>query len=292
MDIAKKMEYAYQIFGSSGFMGIFPEGTFENPEQTTLFLGKNYKPVAGRDKVRDSDGNLKIYSDVLLAYPLDHSRQNEIIIPACFEDHKVQMVGVGPVGLEVAVQLVKIGLKNLTVYDPTLVLEEDLAVSGIRVVDPNRSRVETACEIIRMQTLRVPQIFSRYPKIEDMLGNVVINTSSDIDVRRDLWKLVRGNPKVELFIDVQVNGYNGRLFIVDPHDEGLYSEELSQADQVNGEIIWVNTLFACFVVGAFQRFVRNPRFYFNKMYVMDMENFYYGSNQTFSRISQFNEGIS
>lgn len=317
--LKNEMKYAYQLLGNKSFMGVFKKGAFKDvalldPTSSILYLGKPgdlFQPVLGRDKIRDTDGGLKILvsmddlqnldvnvpakkeivkagiltavapepSSVLLAYQLDHSRQNNIIIPSAFDNYEVQLVGVGPVGLEIAVQLVKMGLKKLSIYDPREFSEKDPAVCFARILDPHRSMATAAAEIMGDQTLRSVSLNYRWPLAEDIVGNVVINTSSDIETRRNLWALIKENKKVGVLIDAQVSGVTGKVFVIDPRDPEsveLYEDDMANFVPSNDAIIYTVLTIAGFAAGAFQRYVSTPgeNCCLDRLYIIDMNVIY------------------
>lgn len=256
--LQSKMKYAYQTKNRDAFVGAFEKGVLDESKGDTLFLGKPstregdgyYRPVVGRDLIRDSEGKLEIlkdYKDIaiveevlreeetvdvvlseekLTANSLSYVKQEEIFLPETFEGYDIKLCGIGDIGLEIAIALMKMGCEKLDVYDSLLVKRSELAVSQYRCFDSRRPRVDAAYEIIADQTMKG---IVRHGLIEEVgETHVVINTNREIAERRRIWKLAK---KAGIFIDVQVEGEVGYLYCINPADAEsvkLYEGELME----------------------------------------------------------------
>lgn len=263
--------------------------------------GDGFNPVIGRDEVRNPEPpyNLIPFTDesqldpsynenafrayrekkkirtgvkvrvkpsdqVLVVYDLNRTRQASILEPSTFDGWNIQLNGIGPIGLEVSRQLVKVGVKNLSAYDSRDVDHQDPALSSFRAWDCGRQRSAAAQEVVQDQTLETSfqaycETLAVHPK---ELGHVVINTSNSLNERRRLWDLVKdGVPDIDdkavdrvgLYLDVQVRGRTGVLFCIDPanpdHRE-VYEAELSSRVHVPDAIIQVVSILASLTVEA------------------------------------------
>jgi hypothetical protein len=251
------LKYAYQIKNGNGFMGVFPVDVirkYPNLENSngTIYLGLPnalFQPLPGRDQVRDENGklttlleekNVNVFKEIkqcvqdtpmeLTVYQLDRSLQAEIIESSSFEGYYVQIIGLNPIGLEIAVLLAKMGVEHLALYDPTKVLRTDVSASRYRVTDPENSRITKAAEIIGDGTSCEIETYAKYPDGLEKLGNIVINASYDIDVRKNLWKFVKNSDGVSLYVDAQIRNDNGRTFHFSPKDKiGVEAYEMELA---------------------------------------------------------------
>lgn len=285
-----KLKFAYQLANNQAFIGVFEKHSFKSyPDydtgHNTLYLGKPsefFTPQIGRDKIRDADGNLKIIetedeissvpskkkpqgtqtkpqgsNSVLVAYPLDHSRQKDIMHPSSFDGFDVQLSGVGPIGLEIAINLHKLGLKKLKIFDPLEVPVKDLAVGPFRIYDANRARGTVAYELIADQSMQEADINLKY-LTGDSVGSIVINTLDSPDVRHAIWTAIKG--KQGLFLDVQISGQSGVIYAINPQDPvsaELFEESLSDVYNQDTTIDIVNVV-AGIATGAFRRYISSP----------------------------------
>lgn len=315
--ISQKLIHAYQLKNTRAFQGIFPKDTFEKyPDfqstNNTLYLGKRselFEPVVGRDKIRGSDNELKVLESLdelaealaskprkartpktvsvqkdtekLTVYHLDHSLQQEIITPDSFEEYEIVFNGIGPVGIEIAAALMKMGAQNLRIHDSTEVDVKDPAVSIYRAWDPKRARAVAAHEILAEQGLQgaKDELESRIQISQqplDTLGNIVINTASD---RKAIWEKVKGS-SVALYVDIQI-GVRGNIFAFAPSDpKGVETYEASLGTEYPGIPITADIvkMFAAFGAGAVRRYVATPSNekanVLDRMYPLDIDAIY------------------
>lgn len=286
--LSKKLRYAYQVLGSKNFMGVFEKGTFDeykqfNTGKNIMYLGGAsdlFQPVPGRDRIRVGSELKVLGSDlkfegvpteviaavqsspvVLTAYHLDHQRQVGLFEPSSFEGYDIKLSGAGNLGSAIALQLMKLGLSKLSVYDPTEVSKGDPAVSIFRTYDPNRSRIGSTYELIADGSLQSIDSHSRYLSKEDELGQIVINTFADKKIRKDVLGLVRSSGKVRLLLDVQQSGSKGRIFAVNPLDKesvSLYEADIAKSQPNEQAVIDVVLMIASWAVWHIKKYVLSP----------------------------------
>lgn len=313
--IKNKIKYAYQTQAGQTFNGCFEKGAFSlYPEfdqgNNLLYLGKPsdlFMPVIGRDKIRDFAGELKVLetqeelaalprqkkeavvniqrsAEVMKWHPLDWTKQNSIIDASVFDNYDVQLVGVGPLGLEIAISIMKMGVTHLTVHDSEPVQKTDLALGSFRVFDSERSRQEVAYEILADQ-VRQPIKFGDFSNF----GSLVINTNLFLETRKKIWNNIRG--KQGLFLDVQLNGLKGKLFAINPADPKsieLYESSLIESRD-HGTIAYMVKLMAGITAGALERYVGTPgggqTHCLDRLYLIDAPVLYRtgGAHGSFSR---------
>lgn len=297
-----KLKFAYQLANNPAFIGVFEKNSFkEYPEHdsghNTLYLGKPsdlFQPVVGRDKIRDENGELKILDteiptktqpkiinpqasqDTLKAYPLDWTRQKPIFSPWSFDGFDVQLSGLGPLGLEIAINLYKLGLTKLKIYDPLNVAPQDLAVAGYRTFDVNRARGTVAYELIADMSLKEADINLKY--LTSDIGNIVINTLDAHDIRQTIWNNIKNKPG--FFLDVQTSGNSGTIYAINPADKDsieLYEESLGDSPNEDTTIDIIRTV-AGIATAAFRRYIATPGAErancLDRMYKIDFDSFF------------------
>lgn len=301
-NLLEKMKHAYQMKKGNAFIGVFDKGILSKyPEfdsgHNTMYLGNPsewFHPRKGRDKVRGSDGELVLFEKesieiITVSLPflseesfggssLVYDRQMNIVVPSVFDEYDIKVFGAGGLGTETSIQLTKMGADRLSMYDPSKILMEDVAVSSFRVSDEMKYRVAVAGEIVAEQTKKVIGRHVRLPTKSDF-GDIAINTFTDNDVRRKIWQLAKKSSN--LYIDAQVRGESGVLFVIDPEDRdsvALYEEDLSSSCCVKDSIIYVVKLMASLVSGAVKRYVSTPgnekNSILDRMYFINMDTFF------------------
>lgn len=309
-----KLKRAYQLLNNRSFNGVFESGTFDAyPEfdqgNNTMYLGKPtdlFRPVIGRDDIRDENGKLRKIkceeeieelckkkarkknngqlvavepsSHELMVYELDHSRQMGLIEPSTFEGYEVQICGMNGVGVEIGIQLMKMGLPKLEIFDPYEVEESELAITSFRCIDPHRSRAQASFEIIADGTRKPIDYF--LTAVPEEFGQIVVNTFSNLELRRAVWRAVQGSSGVSFYMDVQVSGYVGTLMLINPSDSKsveLYESQLIEVDDFPQIISAVKTVSG-YAGLAVQRYVGTPgnerNSCIDRMYVIDTNAFF------------------
>lgn len=208
---------------------------------------------------------VKATAEQLVVYPLNHALQVGIVEPSSFEGYHVQISGLSPVGLEIARQLTKMGLTQISAYDPGEVLETDVASSSYRVFDPHRDRLGAAFEIIGDGSLAHLVAYQKYIDGAEEFGNIVVNADGSLDVRQNLWALVKKNAaKIGLYIDAQADDQTWRVFVINPQDQisiEAYETDLATSVDNNAtrkEAIPVVCACASWAVYCVMRYLATP----------------------------------
>lgn len=279
----------------------------KNLKKKILSVGKpsdHFQPMKGRDRVRTADGDLVLYThdsqllpsyneawykrdtgttksstrsirvstrETLTGYALDHEKQNSIILPDSFDEHSIQIIGAGPVGVQVCLMLAKIGAKNISVHDPDPLEKTDAALGIHRAYDATRPKAQAAEEIVRNHTLRELNVLS-----ENVIsGTIVVQTSDNIATRRSAWEKIKANSAVGIYIDVQMDGEKGSIYTVNPNEEEsvrVYEIALSLAEPKKSGIIYMTSIVSGLAVSAVKRYVRGEGV--DSLYSIDTSTFF------------------
>jgi len=147
----------------------------------------------------------------------------------------VTVIGAGSVGSQVVVQLAKIGVTGITVYDGDYVESHNIPMSAYRVGDLGRLKVAALEAIVLEQSdLRiaaVPRMFQR----ERLAGSVVACVDS-MEARRLIWDQVKMNPNVDILVDTRTAAELISVFAVnpcDPEDIAYYEHFLYPSSQAS-----------------------------------------------------------
>ena len=130
----------------------------------------------------------------------------------------VTLIGAGSVGGFVAMLLVKSGVVDLTVYDNDSIDSHNVPMSIYGVGDIARFKVDALKERIEADTgvpiKAVRAMYERGP-----LSGTVIASVDTMLARSTIWKGVKGNPRVDLFVDTRTYGAYYNVYVIDPHNE-------------------------------------------------------------------------
>lgn len=132
----------------------------------------------------------------------------------------IHVIGAGGIGSAVAVQLGKLGVRELHVWDEDVV--EGKNIPGqlpYRPSDIGRPKVEALSAYFVRQEMET-RVFAHREMVgpnTDLRGLVISGVDS-MAARIDIWEAVRDNPFVPLYIDGRVGGEYLQLLTVDPID--------------------------------------------------------------------------
>ncbi len=143
----------------------------------------------------------------------------------------IHLIGVGGIGSPTAFVLGQMGCRNLRLSDPDVVSEENFAYQLYPIQALGRPKVEVLREVIEEFCGFSPMVEQRRVTADDPLQGVVILAVDTLEARQDIWRAVRGNAAIRLFIDARMGGELGEVLALDPvcqHDLEFYERLLAQ----------------------------------------------------------------
>lgn len=143
----------------------------------------------------------------------------------------IHLIGVGGIGSPTAFVLGQMGCRNLRLSDPDVVSEENFAYQLYPLQALGRPKVEVLREVIEQFCGFSPIVEQRRITADDSLQGVVIVAVDTLEARQDIWRAVRGNAAIRLFIDARMGGEVGEVLALDPTHRGdveLYERLLAQ----------------------------------------------------------------
>ena len=191
-------------------------------------------------------------------------RQLDFWNPARHNPH-VLVVGAGGIGSWVVVQLAKLGVSKITVYDADHVSPHNLSTTVYRPADIGKLKVEALVGAVRRMELPA-EIRSRpvIYKGQSLRGyDVVISAVDSMAARKLLFQEAR-RQKVPFYVDGRIGGENLRVYAVRPSgrkDARLYRSTIvpdSQASELpctGQQISDVNGMTASLIVRAVRKWV-------------------------------------
>ncbi len=146
-----------------------------------------------------------------------YNRQLDLLDPSRAGE-PVTIIGAGATGSFTALSLAKMGVRNITVYDFDTVEEHNLPNQFYRQCDLGKPKVEALKEIIR--EFEGIDIMARNEKYKGQrLAGIVIVAVDSMDARLQIWKFVKENPSIKLYIDSRMGAEVMRVFTFNPCDQ-------------------------------------------------------------------------
>jgi hypothetical protein len=129
----------------------------------------------------------------------------------------VVVIGAGATGSFTALTLAKMGVRNITVYDFDTVEEHNLPNQFYRLCDIGKPKVIALQEIIeQFEGILITVKNEKYRG--QRLSGIVITCVDSMDARLGIWKFVKNNPDVKLYLDSRMGAEVMRVFSVNPID--------------------------------------------------------------------------
>lgn len=189
---------------------------------------------------------------------LNRSRQHDLF--RVEQSSPVMMIGAGGIGSAAALELAKMGVEDLTVFDFDRVEDENLNSQWYLLDDVGKPKVEALAAGVRSSAGF--DLKARCERYEDQpLEGVVIAAVDSMAVRSKIWEQVKLNPSVDLFIDARMGGLVALVQAVRPCDPDdirryearLHGDDAAAQEPCTGRAIVFNTFGVASIISAILR---------------------------------------
>ncbi|MDO8492955.1 MAG: ThiF family adenylyltransferase [bacterium] len=142
---------------------------------------------------------------------MNFDAQNKIVDPDLFRP--VTIIGAGSVGSRLTIMLAREGCADLTVLDGDEVASHNVPMSEFRQKHILRLKVEALSEIVEeasgVQIRVIPKMYNGEP-----LKTAVVACVDTMEARQLIWKAVKDNPLVGIFVDTRINAEYIEVFAI------------------------------------------------------------------------------
>jgi hypothetical protein len=132
---------------------------------------------------------------------MNFSQQSDIFDPTVAAP--VTIIGAGSVGSQIAINLARIGCTCVTVWDGDSVASHNIPMSAYRQRDLARPKVVALAEIVSEAMGVAVTVHQRMYAGEPLRGSVVACVDT-MEARALIWKQVKNNALVDLFVDTRI----------------------------------------------------------------------------------------
>ncbi|GEM_PF-975655 len=148
---------------------------------------------------------------------LDTARHQAIFDPLSFGDRQVDVVGVGAVGSRVVLELVRLGIRQIRVWDDDIVSGVNIANQAFGMSDIGRLKVEAIRDLVRTTT--GGNIVTRASRAPDgtPLGNVVFALPDTMAGRKAIYTSVKMTFATERLFETRMGVDELRVYSIDPN---------------------------------------------------------------------------
>lgn len=196
---------------------------------------------------------------------MDFWRQLDVVSPSDLADLKVTIIGVGGIGSSTTLALVKMGVQNIIVYDDDKVELHNLPSQLYRFSDLGKTKVEALKEICQDYAGVVIEAKPERFNGQQTLSGIVISGVDSMASRKEIWKKVKYNPSIQLYIEARMGAEVARIYTVRPCDPwevnwyemSLYSdEEALEAPCTARAVVYCSFMIAALIANQIKKFAR------------------------------------
>lgn len=153
---------------------------------------------------------------------LNHSQHRTIFVPSAARP--VTLIGAGGVGSLIAVQLGKMGVRDLEVFDDDFVASHNIPVSAYGLQDIGKTKVEALGQRLKDECdLEIVRHAHRWTPNESLRETIVMCVDK-MDERHAVWEACKRDPLVDLLIDTRVAAEFIRIYAIDLTDREAVAE--------------------------------------------------------------------
>ena len=149
---------------------------------------------------------------------MNYSRQEKWFEPHTFK-YPVHVIGCGATGSFVALQLVKMGVKDIHIYDFDIVEEHNIANQAFLAKHIGMKKVEAFADLIAdsLENDQKVTIHDQRVTGEDSFSGIVFVLTDTMSSRKEIWEnCLRYKEQVPLVIETRMSINCGRIYAINP----------------------------------------------------------------------------
>jgi hypothetical protein len=199
---------------------------------------------------------------------MDFWRQNDIVMPDDFNKYTVTIIGAGGIGSPTTLALSKMGVEKIAIYDDDSVEKHNLPNQMYRIIDIGKSKVEATRDICNDFSGLPITIYNEKFASQSVHG-IVISGVDTMKSRADIWKRMKYNPVVNLYIDARMGAEICKIHTINPcdpidikwYEKTLFPDEKASEEKCTEKAVIYNTFtIAGLVASQVKKFARAQLF--------------------------------
>jgi molybdopterin/thiamine biosynthesis adenylyltransferase len=168
-----------------------------------------------------------------------------VFSPHAFGSRRVDVIGVGSTGSRVVIDLAKLGVENIHVWDFDKVEEHNVANQAFGLSHIGRLKTDALAAIVQAETGAVIHTHNERVDGSQLLGNIVFLLTDTMSSRKEIWAgALRFKLSVNLVVETRMGADNGRVYTFNPNkpshirawEQTLYSDEEAEVSACGASV--------------------------------------------------------
>lgn len=156
---------------------------------------------------------------------VDPLRHLTVFSPHAFGAKRVDIIGCGASGSRVALDLAKLGVENIHVWDFDLVEEHNVANQAFGLDHVGSLKVEALAQLVKASTGTEITVHAEKVDGTQSLGEVVFLLTDTMSSRKEIWdRALKFKLKTNLLIETRMGADSGRVYALNPNKLGHIKE--------------------------------------------------------------------
>jgi hypothetical protein len=199
---------------------------------------------------------------------MDFWRQMDIVTPSDFDRYTVTVIGAGGIGSPTALALTKMGVEKLNIYDNDVIEKHNLPNQMYRISDIDKTKVEATKDICSDFSGVTINPFNEIFAAQQVHG-IVVSGVDTMKSRADIWKRMKYNPSVNLYIDARMGAEVCKIHTINPchpdnikwYEKTLFPDEKASEELCTAKSVIYNTfIIAGLIASQVKKFARAQPF--------------------------------
>jgi hypothetical protein len=171
-------------------------------------------------------------------------RQQDVVGAEMLASLQVTLIGLGSIGSVAGLYLVKMGVCKLTCFDADVVDIHNVSNQAYGISDVGLLKADAFSNLVELQTGVLPNTIGMNYDGRP-LGTVVVSAVDSMSSRKAIWKSIRDQPNVKLYLDARMGLETLIVHAVRPQllmDRLKYSQSIIRDDQALQEPCTARTI--------------------------------------------------
>lgn len=176
---------------------------------------------------------------------IDPLRHLSVFSPDAFGQHRVDVIGAGATGSKVVLDLAKLGVENIHVWDFDQVEEHNVANQVFGLGDVGALKVDALREIVKRDTGTTIHTHAECVDGSQNLGDIVFLLTDTMESRRQIWdRALKFKLQTKLMVETRMGADNGRVYALNPSrpghirawEETLYTDDEAEVSACGASV--------------------------------------------------------